>query len=115
MAWVYILECADGSFYTGSTVALETRVSQHNLGEGSAYTRPRRRRPVVLLWAVEFSRIDEAFEFEKQVQGWSRAKKIALMEGRYDDLPVLARGRKRRALSPSEAEQRAPASVDEAR
>ena len=115
MAWVYILLCADGSYYVGSTVALETRVSQHNLGEGSAYTRPQRRRPVVLVWAMEFSRIDDAFEFEKQVQGWSRAKKIALMEGRYDDLPHLARGRRRRALPLAEAEQRAPASGDEAR
>ncbi len=112
MAWVYILECADGSYYTGSTLHLDTRVSQHNLGEGSAYTRPRRRRPVVLLWSVEFARVDDAFAFEKQVQGWSRAKKQALMKGEYDDLPLLARGRCR---PPPEAEQRAPASVDEAR
>ena len=96
MPWVYILECADGSYYTGSTTKLDTRVSQHNLGEGSAYTRPRRRRPVTLLWSVEFARVDDAFEFEKQIQRWSRAKKRALMDGRYDDLPLLARGRCRR-------------------
>ena len=90
MAWTYILECADGTLYVGSTVDLERRVSQHNLGEGAAYTRLRRRRPVRLLWAGEFDRVEDAFRFEKQVQGWSRAKRIALIEGRSDDLPDLA-------------------------
>ena len=90
MAWTYILECADGTLYVGSTVDLERRVSQHNLGEGAAYTRLRRRRPVRLLWAGEFDRVEDAFRFEKQVQGWSRAKRIALIEGRLDDLPDLA-------------------------
>jgi putative endonuclease len=90
MAWTYILECADGTLYVGSTVDLERRVNEHNLGEGAAYTRLRRRRPVRLAWAGEFDRIDDAFRFEKQVQGWSRAKRIALIEGRLDDLPDLA-------------------------
>ena len=93
MAWTYILECADGSFYVGSTVDLERRVSEHNLGEGAAYTRPRHRRPVRLAWAAEFSRKDDAFAYEKQIQNWSRAKRIALIEGRLGDLPGLARGR----------------------
>ena len=88
MAWVYLLECADASFYVGSTTDLERRVSQHQQGEGAAYTR--RRRPVRLVWAGEFTRIDEAFRFEKQVQGWSRRKRIALIEGRWNDLPGLA-------------------------
>ena len=88
MPWTYILECADGSFYVGSTRDLEERVEQHNTGHGAAYTR--RRRPVRLAWAAEFERIDEAYEFEKQVQNWSRAKRIALIEGRFDDLPGLA-------------------------
>jgi putative endonuclease len=88
MPWTYILECADGSFYVGSTRDLEERVEQHNTGLGAAYTR--RRRPVRLAWAAEFERIDEAYEFEKQVQNWSRAKRIALIEGRFDDLPDLA-------------------------
>jgi putative endonuclease len=90
MPWTYILECADGSFYVGSTVDLEGRVAQHDAGLGAAYTRPRRRRPVRAAWASEFRRIDEAFNFEKQVQGWGRAKRIALIEGRLDDLPELA-------------------------
>jgi putative endonuclease len=99
MAWTYILECADGSLYVGSTTDLERRVSQHDLGEGAAYTRPRRRRPVKLVWAAEFDRVDAAYAFEKQVQGWSRAKRRALIDGRLDDLPVLARGRRRRPLT----------------
>jgi putative endonuclease len=94
MAWTYILRCSDGTFYVGSTVDLERRVSQHNLGEGAAYTR--RRRPVLLVWAAEFDRVDEAYAFEKRVQGWRREKRLALIEGRGEDLPALARGYWRR-------------------
>jgi putative endonuclease len=92
MPWTYILECADGTLYVGSTIDLERRVSQHNLGLGAAYTRIRRRRPVTLVWAAEFNDVGQAFAFEKQIQGWSRAKRRALIEGRLDDLPGLARG-----------------------
>ena len=91
MAHVYILTCADGSYYVGSTVDLDGRVSQHNDGRGSVWTRPQRRRPVTLVWAADFYRVDEAFAFEKRVAGWRRAKKLALIEGRWDDLPALAR------------------------
>ena len=90
MAWAYILECADGSFYVGSTTALDRRIGEHNDGLGAAYTWPARRRPVVLRWAADFARIDEAFAFEKMVQGWGRKKRIALIEGRWEDLPALA-------------------------
>ena len=90
MAWTYILECADGSFYVGSTVDLDRRVWQHNQGLGAAYTRRPGRRPVKVVWAADFARVDEAFAFEKMVAGWSRKKKIALIEGRWDDLPALA-------------------------
>jgi putative endonuclease len=86
MGWAYILECADGSYYVGSTLDLERRVSEHNLGLGATYTRIPRRRPVKLVWAAQFDRIDDAFKFEKQVQGWSRAKRTALIEGRFSDL-----------------------------
>jgi putative endonuclease len=88
MAWVYILECNDGSYYVGSTTALEIRLRQHEEGLGAAYTR--RRRPVRLVWSVEFDRVDEAFAFEKRVQGWSRAKRRALIEGRLGDLGWLS-------------------------
>jgi putative endonuclease len=90
MAWVYILECADGSFYVGSTVDLDGRISQHNDGLGAAYTRRGGRRPVKLVWAADFARVDEAFAFEKMVQGWGRKKRIALIEGRWEDLSALA-------------------------
>jgi putative endonuclease len=88
MAWVYILECSDGSFYVGSTTDLERRLWQHQNGEGAAYTR--RRRPVRLVWSLPFDRVDEAWEYEKQLQGWGRAKRLALIEGRVDELPSLA-------------------------
>jgi putative endonuclease len=88
MAWTYLLECSDGSYYVGSTFELERRVAQHQAGEGAAYTR--RRRPVRLVWAAEFDRIDQAFWFEKQVQGWNRRKRRALINGDWDALPELA-------------------------
>ena len=99
MPWTYILECADGSYYVGSTIDLERRVSQHDLGEGAAYTRPRRRRPVRLVSAAEHSRIDDAFAYEKRIRKWSRAKRLALIEGREHDLPALSRSRSRPADS----------------
>jgi putative endonuclease len=89
MPFVYILECRDGSYYVGSTWELERRVAQHQAGEGAAYTRCRL--PVTLAFATELPRIDEAFALEKRVQGWSRAKREALIEGRYADLPNLAK------------------------
>ncbi|QIK77455.1 GIY-YIG nuclease family protein [Nocardioides piscis] len=79
MPWTYMLRCADGSYYVGSTWDLERRVNQHQGGEGAAYTR--RRRPVELVWCAEFQRIAEAFEWEKRIQGWSRAKREALIKG----------------------------------
>jgi putative endonuclease len=88
MAWVYILECSDGSFYVGSTTDLERRLWQHQTGEGAAYTR--RRRPVRLVWSLPFDRVDEAWEHEKQLQGWGRAKRLALIEGRVGELRSLA-------------------------
>ena len=106
MGWTYIVECADHSLYVGSTVDLEARISQHNLGEGATYTRIRRRRPVTLVWAAQFDRIEDAFAYEKQIQNWSRAKRIALIEGRFDDLPALARGHCRRPLpEPAEGDE----------
>ena len=75
--YMYILECCDGSYYTGSTNDLELRLQQHNNGEGANHTR--KRLPVELVYYEEFDRIDAAFYREKQVQGWSRNKKEALI------------------------------------
>jgi len=87
--YVYILECSDGSYYTGSTTNLERRLEQHQVGEGAKYTRSRR--PVRLIYSEEYDRIDVAFYREKQIQGWSRKKKQALIEGRLEELPVLSK------------------------
>lgn len=93
MPYVYMLECADGSFYVGSARDLGTRVSEHMAGTGAKYTR--RKCPVHLVWAEEVDRVDDAYFLEKQVQGWSREKRVALMKGRYADLPRLSkRGRR---------------------
>ena len=90
---MYILECADSSLYTGSTRNLALRFIQHMKGEACIYTAERL--PVKLVYCEYYNRIDYAFEREKQVQGWSRAKKLALIEGRDTDLPRLARNRKK--------------------
>lgn len=94
MAWTYILRCSDGSYYVGSTVDLDRRLSEHNEGCGAAYTR--RRRPVVLAWCGEFDSVADAFAFEKRVQGWSRRKREALITGNLEVLPLLS-SRSRRA------------------
>ena len=86
---MYIRECADGSYYTGSTTNLELRLQQHQSGEGANHTK--KRLPVKLVYYEEFPRIDEAFYREKQVQGWSRKKKEALIRGETDKLPELAK------------------------
>ncbi|MDZ8173136.1 GIY-YIG nuclease family protein [Microbacterium xanthum] len=89
MPYMYILECSDRSFYVGSTRDLDYRVAQHNYGEGSEYTFTRR--PVRLAYFEEYERMDDAFQREKQVQGWSRAKRIALIAGDVDALPALSK------------------------
>ena len=89
MPHTYLVRCSDGTFYCGSTWHLERRVSEHNLGFGAAYTRIRR--PVTLAWSVQLDSIRDAYFLEKQIQGWSHAKRLALVEGRLEDLPKLAR------------------------
>ena len=86
--YMYILECSNGNFYTGSTKNIELRIAQHQAGEGANYTK--KHLPVKLLYYEEFTRIDYAFNREKQVQNWSRKKKIALMDGRISLLHPLA-------------------------
>jgi putative endonuclease len=91
----YILRCADGSYYVGSTRNLEHRLEQHASGMGSAYTS--KRLPVELVWCAEFDRVDDAYLLEKRVQNWSRAKREALIAGRFENLPALSRKRFPRA------------------
>jgi len=87
--YMYILQCADGSFYTGSTNDIEARLEQHQNGEGANFTR--KRLPVKLIYWEEFDRIDDAFYREKQVQGWSRKKKMALIADDDSLLQELAK------------------------
>lgn len=87
--FMYILQCADGSYYTGSTKDLELRIEQHQNGEAAIYTK--KRLPVTLVYVEEFDRVDLAFYREKQVQGWSRKKKEGLIRGQHQKLPELSR------------------------
>ncbi|GAA3723887.1 GIY-YIG nuclease family protein [Gordonia hankookensis] len=92
-AYLYILECSDGSFYVGSTRNLDLRMEQHRSGQGARYTS--RRLPVKLVYRQECESIGEAYALEKRVQGWSRAKRLALITGNLRDLPELARKKRR--------------------
>jgi predicted GIY-YIG superfamily endonuclease len=89
--FTYILECSDGTYYVGHTDNLDHRMAQHGDGIGCKYTS--QRRPLKLLWSVDFPSREAAFMAERQLKGWSRAKKEALMRGDFDALAVLARGR----------------------
>ncbi len=90
--YVYILLCRDKSYYVGVTNNLEQRIVQHNAGEDTnAYVYSRR--PVSLLWFADFTSIEKAIDVEKQIKGWSRAKKVALMEGKFDLLVQLSKKR----------------------
>ena len=87
---VYILKCADDSYYTGVTSNLQKRLYQHKSGfYKGGYTY--RRRPVDLVFYTEFTSISMAIESEKQIKKWSRAKKEALINGNYDALKDLAK------------------------
>jgi len=88
--YLYILECADGSHYTGSTTDPDLRLSEHQLGVASAYTRCRL--PVTLVYSCEFSTYYAAFERERQIKNWSHSKKEALIRGDFDLLKRLSRG-----------------------
>ncbi len=87
--YTYILKCADGTCYTGHTENLEIRFAQHQSGYFTGYTF--KRRPVELLWSQDFSTRVEALEAEKQIKGWTKAKKQALIDGDWQLLSELAR------------------------
>ncbi len=89
MPYTYILECADKSYYTGSTWNLEQRLCDHENGQGAKYTK--NRLPVKLVYWEEYERIKDAFSREHQIKGWTRAKKQALIFDKYESLPQLAK------------------------
>jgi putative endonuclease len=90
---MYILECADGTYYTGSTPDIERRLAQHEAGEGANYTA--KLLPVRLAYSEYFPLIELAFHREKQVQGWTHAKKKALIEGDRKGLKQGARKKRK--------------------
>ncbi len=89
MAWMYILQCSDGTYYVGSTKDLEYRFSEHQAGKGAKHTS--RRLPIKLVYSEEYERVVDAYIREKQVQNWSRAKRAALINGNPEMLPGLAK------------------------
>ena len=97
--WMYMLSCSDGSYYVGHTDNLELRLAQHQDGTFGGYTSTRR--PVTLAYAEVFDSRDDAFRRERQIKGWSRAKKEALIRGDYPALPALASRAKRAEIEPS--------------
>ena len=87
--YVYILRCFDGSYYTGHTDQIEARLAAHQSEQTSGYTCERR--PVELAFLEELGSRDEAFRRERQIKGWSRSKKEALMANDWDRLVELSR------------------------
>lgn len=93
---VYILHCVDGSYYVGHTDNLERRLAMHAQGKLDGYTAARL--PVELAWYEDAGSRENAIVRERQLKGWSRAKKRALIEGDWDKLRALARRRSRGAV-----------------
>ena len=96
-AFLYILRCADGSYYTGTTrTNLESRIAQHNAGAFGGYSSTRC--PVMLVFSQWFDRVTDAIENKRKLKKWSRAKKEAFIQGDFSALKVLA---SRRSSHPS--------------
>ena len=87
--YVYILECADGSLYTGSTKYLDKRIEQHKSGKGADHTK--KYGPCKLVYFEEYSRVDQAFYREKQIQKWSRKKKLDLVDRNQELIKELSK------------------------
>ena len=86
--YVYILQCRGGNYYVGHTDNIDQRISQHQLGlVDSCYTF--KRRPVKLVFLQTFSTRDDAFHAERQIKGWSRKKKEALMKEDWEEVKRL--------------------------
>jgi predicted GIY-YIG superfamily endonuclease len=90
--WVYVLRCVDGSYYTGHTDDLEKRLTEHEAGEGGSYTAARL--PVTLAYSEKFPSRDEASARERQIKGWTRRKKEAMLRRDWTEVSRLANGKK---------------------
>ena len=92
--FVYILVCSDGKYYVGMTHDVDARLYEHNSGlHPEAFTF--KRRPVKLIYQEGFPDYDQAFDFERQIKKWTRAKKEALIAGDWDKIEKLAKRKKR--------------------
>ena len=90
LSYVYILKCADHTYYTGVTSNLHKRLNEHQTAKHpGSYTA--KRLPVELVFYTEYTDINMAIVQEKQIKSWSKAKKEAAIEGRFEDLPNLAK------------------------
>ena len=96
--WVYLLRCSDGSYYTGHTDNLESRIAQHDSGAiPSCYTFSRR--PLKCVFSQEFPTREEALASEQQIKGWGRKKKEAMIRGDWAEVSRLARSSSGRLTS----------------
>jgi putative endonuclease len=87
--YVYILKCFDNSYYTGVTNDIDRRFNEHQNGENtSCYTF--KRRPLILVYCEKFLDVNQAIAFEKQVKGWSRKKKEAIINDSWEKLKELS-------------------------
>ena len=98
MFHAYMLRCADGSYYVGHTDDLDAQLIAHARGRVSSYTATRR--PLQLVWSEPFEARDDAFARARQLKGWSRAKKEALIAGDFERLRMLARPPRERVPTP---------------
>ena len=89
--YTYLLRCSDGSYYAGHTDDIDRRMAEHSTGACGGYTA--KRMPVTLVWSDSFMTRDDAFAAERQVKGWGRAKKEALVAGDWVLISQLARNR----------------------
>jgi putative endonuclease len=89
--WAYMLHCRGGYFYVGHTDDLDRRIGDHKSGLMSGFTADHL--PVELVWSQDFVTRDEAKAAVRQIKGWSRAKKLALIRGDWPQISVLAKGK----------------------
>jgi len=101
--WAYLLHCRGGVFYGGHTDNLEVRLAQHQAGAIRGYTAARL--PVELVWSQEFPTRIDALTAERQIKGWSRAKKLALIRGDWAAISLLAKGKNSPSTSSGRTDQ----------
>ena len=91
MATMYILQCSNGEYYVGSTTDIEKRLNEHQKGRGCAFTKAHL--PIKLVYTEEYSTTEQAYKRERQLHGWSRAKKEALIKGDIEELKKQSKSR----------------------